>query len=94
MRDASCPDCQRLTAGDCGKHGTTWYPFPPFCVTSPSNICPAVCPGAGTIATDLQGLTIAANIPTEGNCGICKQRVGVDGYQRCVVHPYKVPDER
>ncbi len=21
MKDASCPDCQKLTSGDCGKHG-------------------------------------------------------------------------
>ena len=58
MRDASCPDCQQLTGGDCGKHTTTWYPFPPFCATCPATIPPAVCPGSGTVATDLQGMTM------------------------------------
>ena len=85
MREPSCPDCQQLTGGDCGKHGPTyWWPWPAI-------VPPSVCPGSGTVATDLQGLTLIANIPTEGNCGICKQRVGVDGFQRCVVHAYKVP---
>ena len=25
MRNNGCPDCARLTSGDCGKHGPLWH---------------------------------------------------------------------
>lgn len=86
MGNQPCPECRKVSSGDCGQHGSATWSW-----SGPAIIPPAVCPGSGTIATDLQGMRAMSKIPTEGNCGICKQRVGVDGYQRCVVHAYKVP---
>jgi len=88
FRDPNCPYCRIITSGDCGRHGYRLLPC------GPAVVPPVVCPGSGTVATDLQGMRTFSAIPTEGDCGICKQRVGVDGWQRCVVHPYKVPSER
>lgn len=85
MRMEFCPDCARLTIGDCGKHMS---PAAVHVLTGAAFSPPPVCTGTGTIAVDLQGMTMCSAIPTDGQCGICGGRYRVDGYQLLVTHPY------
>ena len=101
-----CPDCAKLASGDCGKHGPYYplgqWPYPdPLPYIPPvypyqfySYPPPAVCTGSQTPAVDLQGYEESVNYPKEGVCGVCGQKVKVDGYLKCVTHPYllQVPE--
>ena len=61
---------------------TTWKRFAP----------PPVCTGTGTIPVDFKPM--ATEIPSEGHCGICGQRVPIQAGQEGVLatHPYLVKE--
>lgn len=50
---------------------------------------PVVCTGSGTIAVEWQGRTSCSSLtPSDGTCGICKQRIQMDGWFKVVTHAY------